>query len=180
MVLAVHLNLDQAASDRVREIWWALATAGINDCMLAAEDVPHLSLAIYADADLDALTAAIDAFAARAAPLPVTFSSLGLFPGAAGVLFLAPKPSGTLLRLHELFHHFAAAMRTACSPHYLPENWVPHCTLGMPMPPVDIARALRGLDALGTAWQPLPAILTTVQLVRGPPVRSIHSRALGR
>ncbi|RED32135.1 2'-5' RNA ligase superfamily protein [Paenibacillus sp. VMFN-D1] len=60
--------------------------------------------------------------------ISITLSSLGTFlnPGA---LFLAPVPSKEFLEIHGNHHNYFEIYRASAETQYLPNNWIPHCTL---------------------------------------------------
>jgi 2'-5' RNA ligase len=54
---------------------------------------------------------------------------LGTFPGGEGALFLGVPVTAELLAFHANVHTALANQLVEHWPHYLPGNWVPHCTL---------------------------------------------------
>ena len=146
---AVWLTLDSEAERTVRSIWAELDDAGVSSRMLEISNPPHVTLGIFFEADVDGLTAAARSFAADQSPLELRFESAGSFGGDAGVVFLAPVVTPSLLDLHRAFHDGAAGVDAEPSPHYLPNNWVPHCTTGFNVPPDQMGRALTMTRACG-------------------------------
>ncbi|HET6224008.1 MAG TPA: 2'-5' RNA ligase family protein [Dongiaceae bacterium] len=177
MSYAVDLNLDAQSSAAVRRIWERLAAQGISDFMARVDVSPHLCLASYEHADEVRLAEVFARFCEDAAPLPVEFHSVGVFPRPEPILFLAPRVSIALIDRHAAFHALAEQAGLECHPYYRPANWVPHCTLAMRMAPVALPRALAEIAELGEAWQPLSATLNAAELVSYYPVRRIELRA---
>ena len=143
MPFAIELFLDEASAAPVRDLWRALAEAGISDWQFASDAHPHITLAAYPTLDLPAVAPALAAFAAATPPLPVTLASIGCFPTAQGVVFLAPVVTRPLLELHEGFHAQLAPLAPPAWAYYRPGHWVPHCTLTLDMPPERIPAAIR-------------------------------------
>lgn len=140
---------------------------------------PHLSLAVYDQREAvepERLVAALDRLAPRHAPMPVTFASIGVFPTEEQVLFLAPVVAPALLTLHRAYHSLTAELRPLCRPHYLPGNWVPHCTLAMFLPPPAL---LRGLEQLAAQWSPLEGEVRHIALVEDPAI-TVQERPFSR
>ena len=166
MGYVLALNLDERADAAVRKIWRALAERGINDLFDRIGLPPHISLAVYDDVDEEPLIAAVDAFCANTRGVRVTFAAIGVFPGA-GALFLQPKVTPELIHLHAEYHRLTEGLGI-CHAHYAPKNWVPHCTLGMPLSGTEISRALAEIDELSTGWRPITAQVTTAALMAFP------------
>lgn len=138
--------------------------------------VPHLSLAIYDDFDLEAGIARLGAFAAAVAPLPLRLAGLGVFAGVSHVLFAAPVVTEALLALHRRFHDEFAPPGAACHAHYRPGAWVPHVTLALNL---TGAQLQAGVAAIAPRWTPFETELTAVRLIRYHPVETLFRRALG-
>jgi len=177
MPYALELRFDDALNERIARIWQVLAA--MNLCPLpSGEAAPHVSLAVYDDGPgLEAarLAAALDRLAGDHAPLPVVFSSIGLFPGEERVLFLAPVVSRPLLDVHAAWHALAADLAASCRSYYLPGNWVPHCTLGTGVPTSGLAMAI---EHLREHWTPLCGTLQALALIRTEPAQVVHQRPL--
>jgi 2'-5' RNA ligase len=175
------MRFDQDLADRVRALWRALAAIGAGGFEPDGGPVPHVSLALYDDeqeVDEAAAGRLVARFAARCAATGIAFASLGVFPTAENVLFLAPVVTPTLLDLHATYHGMAAEdLGATCRAHYLPERWVPHCTLAMQGP---MARVLEGLDQVAAHWMPLAGTLRSVALIRVPPLVTLAEYPLAR
>jgi 2'-5' RNA ligase len=175
MPYSVELRFDDALTEAVALRSQAAAElAGVPHGV--AE--PHVSLAVYDERDAvdpDKLVAALDRLAPRHAPTPVTFASAGVFPTEERVLFLAPVVTPQLLALHHAYHSLAAELRPWCRPHYLPGNWVPHCTLAMFLP---LPALLTALEQLAGRWTPLGGEVRHIALVEDLAI-TIQERPLG-
>lgn len=165
---AVEVYLDPESAAIVSRTWGRLADAGISRSMLREGYRPHWSLAVSKDLDVDGLARDMDMFVAKWEPLPVTLSSIGVFPTDEGVLYYGVVVTHDLVQRHaeffELFPKHAENLRE----YYLPGNWVPHCTLAYWLP----------IDELGNAMKiaretPLPIRCRTVEIaiVDFPPDR---------
>ena len=104
---------------------------------------PHVSLSVYGDGlDTNGFPERLLEFARSIDPFDFTLSSLGTFPGQEGVVFLAPVVTRRLLEVHARLPRgvFEAHNNTGMG-HYLPGNWVPHCTVAIDL---SAARGDRG------------------------------------
>lgn len=177
MGLAVELYFDGLTEARLRRLEATLAAHLPPGATGHSAVRPHLSLTLLPDESEVVLLPLVEAFARATPRQPIALSAIGLFPTGEGVLYLAPTPTRALLDLHARFHARLARARLAGNPYYLPEHWVPHCTLATGLDPAQLASAIqRGLAAF-----PLPAAtLVEVGLIRYHPVEPLRSFPLGR
>lgn len=128
---AVVLYLDAETEDRLLGLWAAL---DVHDVASPARTYgagyrPHLTLSVVDTADPDRLRPDLEAALTDVSGLPLTLSALGLFLPPPCPAYLAVTPTRRLLELHEQVYD--ALEGTPCWGHYLPDAWVPHCTLAM-------------------------------------------------
>ena len=155
MVAALELYLDTDATRRIRVLWDALESEGVQSMrsLLEQRHRPHVSLAVAPRFDPERVAAALRGTVV-AAPLRLSFQHAGQFVGR--VLWLGPTPTAELLAHHSLVHGRLAEAGIGLVEHYQPGRWVPHCTLSMRVPLVRMTDAIRlCLDML-----PLEATVT--------------------
>jgi hypothetical protein len=143
MAIVFTLFFDGATEQAVMQLWQRIADAGIEVAGINGHR-PHIGLAAYHSDDLEHHRESLQRFAAVHPPLPLRFHHLGIFP-EAGVVFLAPRVTHTLLALHSAFlKHFEGPRQAALTyPDHMAENtWTPHCTLVVRIPPADIPRTV--------------------------------------
>jgi 2'-5' RNA ligase len=126
---AIEMYFDDLADASVRKLWRALADAGLPSLATFTHrrHRPHVSLTVagsLAGADLTHLRSVLRAHQPTLQPYV-----LGTFPGSGGALFLGVPVTTELLAFHADVHAALAAQPVDHWPHYLPGNWVPHCTL---------------------------------------------------
>ena len=172
MAYAVTLRLDDAASSGIENLWRQLADAGVSSSMTTLGYRPHLTLAVSEAADVATVVAALDRFADSTEAQPLRFVGLGAFLAPARVLWAAPAVNRALLDLHESLHRALAWPR---HPHYMPGQWVPHCTLAEDLSPDAFARGAR---LMADHWEPVPAMLDRIDLVRFRPVEILWQQPL--
>ncbi|MGK5739484.1 2'-5' RNA ligase family protein [Micromonospora sp. URMC 103] len=142
MVAALELYLDTDATRRIRVLWDALESEGVQSMrsLLAQRHRPHVSLAVAPRFDPERVTTALRDMVV-AAPLRLSFQHAGQFVGR--VLWIGPTPTAELLAHHREVHARLAAAGVPLVEHYQPGRWVPHCTLSMRVPNALMAAAVR-------------------------------------
>jgi hypothetical protein len=88
MPFALEVALDPDSAAVVRAAWRELATAGF-PFMADSGAAPHVSLAIWDQIDVAAMSAAVADWSRGTAELAIVFDRVAVFP-ATGVVFLAP------------------------------------------------------------------------------------------
>ena len=155
MAYAIELYFDATTEACFRTVWEALAGHGI--AKPAADPVarPHLTLAVYGGLHLDRCGPRLAAFAAATAPVSLSFAAIGLFPFAAsvGVVFAGPTVTGDLLALQRRAHDRLAGAVEEPWDYYLPDRWVPHCTLTEHCPPDRIGEVVTVCQRLALPFQ---------------------------
>ncbi|TDI61940.1 MAG: 2'-5' RNA ligase family protein [Alphaproteobacteria bacterium] len=141
--------------------------------MLQNNMYPHITLAIYQEECPDQLPELLLQISNMISSFKLVFSSVGVFPGDHGALFLAPVRTKPLMQLRETFHQLTADFEEQCAFWYLPNNWVPHCTLAQFISTADSARVLSSVPALSTEWSPIPATCTAIELVEFYPAKQL-------
>ncbi|GAA3746605.1 2'-5' RNA ligase family protein [Plantactinospora mayteni] len=142
MVAALEMYLDTDATRRIRVLWDALESEGVQSLrsLLGHRHRPHVSLAVAPRLDPDAVAEALTGTAV-AAPLRLSFQYAGQFVGR--VLWLGPTPTSELLAHQAMVHERLTWADVPVSEHYHPGRWVPHCTLSMRVPNTLMAAAVR-------------------------------------
>ena len=142
--LCVLAAFDEATSARIRAIQEVLFAAGHSGRQ--SKRLPkHITLDIRSMDEADKTAHLLEQAASSLAPFPVYFNHLGLFPGGR-VLFVAPDPSHSLLRLRGFF-----------AP---PESWSPHATLLIE----EQERILSALPLALSAFAPFEGRITRLGL----------------
>ena len=143
MPFAVELRFDALAEERIRNAWNIIHKAGIGSSLPDAGYRPHISLGVCNRLEPNAFEAELASFAAGVAPFGLSLSSVGVFPGQEGVVFLGVTVTERLLHLHAAFHKIFKKRARELSEHYAVGNWVPHCTLAFGLSERQIAEAVK-------------------------------------
>ena len=128
MALAVCLLLDDRSDRAIRQLWRRLEDDGVTTLLTHTHGhhVPHLSLAVLREYDVQAALAAVTALPA-APPTTLHFDALGMFRRSR--CWLVPAVPTDLLLRQERVVAAVEATGADLHRHYRPGEWVPHCTL---------------------------------------------------
>lgn len=134
---------DAGSESAVRAMWGSLEARGLRSpANTRTRNRPHVTLTVtdgmhraHAEAAAEPLLSAND--------LSLRLGSISVFPGRAGVVYLAVVPTLRLLRLHHAVHARLANAGVESWRHYLPDTWVPHCTLAEGLSQEQVATAVQ-------------------------------------
>ena len=177
MGYAIELFYDDASERAVRHIWDGLGTVLGRPSLSELGARPHVSLAVYGDGlDTKGFPERLLEFARSIDPFDFTLSSLGIFPGQEGVVFLAPVVTHRLLAVHARFHEEFSKYDNAGMGYYLPGNWVPHCTVAIDLSAAEVTEAVA---CCREVFQPISGRFREIGLVEFRPVKELFTCALG-
>ena len=171
MPFAVELRFNTQSEERIFDVWNVIHEAGISSSVLEASYRPHVSLGVCNRLDASAFEAELSTFAASVAPFSLSLSSVGIFPGAEGVVFLGATVTEQLLNIHAAFHKFFEKHAQEQWAYYAVGNWVPHCTIASGLSEHQIAQAVAVCRQISL---PISAEITGVGLVEVSPT-SYHT-----
>ncbi len=144
MGYAVELYFDPGSESAVRRIWSGIADEFGLSTMSTSSVRPHVSLAVYSDdLDLRSFPQELLAFAKSLDPFEFQMGSVGTFPTAEGVVYLAPVVTSELLVSHERFHTTFSKYGGAYTAYYLPGSWVRHCTVATDLTDTEIGEVVK-------------------------------------
>jgi 2'-5' RNA ligase len=170
MGYAVLLYFDRQTEECILDLRRALSEA----CSLSSSDSmgvrPHISLAGFSEVEPDALLSLVEEYARGLEPFAVQFSAIGIFPTPENVLFLSPVPTSQLLTHHQEFRRQLARSGLSPSLYYAPDNWVPHCTVGMNIPNEQFYQAL---EFCQTAFEPLAGVFQEIGVIEYWPLKPL-------
>lgn len=148
---SVELVLDPAGDAAVRRLWSVLEDVGVPSLATATHGrhVPHISLTVCNDLDVDGAAAALaDALEARPAT-DLILSFPGVFPGPPPVVFAGIVSTDDLLGIQHTARKAISPYASSVWDYYLPNRWVPHCTLAMPVDPAMVGAAVEAILGAG-------------------------------
>lgn len=159
MADALELFFDADTESAVRAMWAGLEARGVRSMASAshARHRPHVSLLIAERLPAGVARRALIPLA-NTTDLVLRLGSVAVFPGRAGVVYLGVTPTLRLLRLHREVHAHLAGAGVEAWRHYLPDAWVPHCTLAQGLPDEQVTTAVRAVKRL----RPIDAAVVSV------------------
>ncbi len=175
MGFSLNLRISDTSAPAVTALWDEVSAFEDVASMRALNYPPHFTFAIYDTDDVTEARArsAIERAALGEAELRITFNRIRTFAGPPLVLWAAPEPQDSLIRMHQAIH--AAIDPALCRPYYRPALWIPHCTLGMSV------REERRDDALAFAEsfrQGIEAVFDVIDCMAFPPLRLAAEKRL--
>jgi 2'-5' RNA ligase len=169
MPFAVEMFFDESADKHVREVWNDLAQAKVNSFMIDGSYRPHVTLGVFEGYTSPRFENEFRAFSKRAA-LPIKLDCLGIFPRPEGVVYFGAVVTEQLLSLHGEFTKRFAGLVTGIRLYYLPENWIPHCSLAYGL---SIAAIPTAVEVCSRFTLPLIAQVSEIALVENPKHREV-------
>lgn len=144
MPFAIELFFDGATEAAIRGIWKELAEREIAPYLHESGNRPHVTLAIYEQLGFAECERKLTMFAEQVSPFALALVHLGLFRPAQPqpVVFCAPAVTRRLLAIHAQVHDLLQGTGIAPVAGYLPDQWVPHCTLAVRFPGSLLCSAL--------------------------------------
>ena len=135
---------------------------------------PHLSLAGYRELDLETYIYMMDHYLPSLSCLSLNFQSIGAFMEYPAC-FLTPVMTKELMQFHTDYYKHFKRFRFAANEHYLPDSWVPHCTMISHMPK---ERMIEALSACLHLFKPFSGKIVEVALVQdgGPEIHTVSLR----
>jgi 2'-5' RNA ligase len=176
LVYAAVMFLGSDGDRAVRNIWDMLADEGITSFMPDSGIRPHVTLAVYDKPDVPEFDSRLEEFASEIEPFDISMPGVGVFPGDLDAVFLAIVLTRRLLEIHARYHRVFEDLIPFETAHYLPENWVPHCTLAMDLPKESVPDAMRTCRRMPL---PIRSRLVSVGIVECYPVVHLPEHALG-
>lgn len=138
----IELFLDAHAEATVRDLWADLARALDTPRLDYYGMRPHVTALASPTLNPVAARATLATVAAHTAPFEISFVAAATFLTSEGVVFLAPTPSHGLISLQRAIYDAVTTAGTTLHRHYQPNNWTPHCTIGLGLSDDQCARAI--------------------------------------
>ena len=137
---AIVLYFDANTNDTIRKIIARTATLSGNNYMLDINIPPHVTLGCFFSDEHGHLTERVESFVKNITPFEVTFNAIGSFEPY--VLFASPMKDKKLTQLNALLHELLLSnYEPAENSNYLPDRWMPHCSLAVRLDEEQFAKA---------------------------------------
>ncbi|WP_088071694.1 2'-5' RNA ligase family protein [Gottfriedia luciferensis] len=120
---------DEETEQIIKDIWKELSEKSIS--FYAYEVInrkPHITLASYNHLNKIDFTKQFDEYFENKSELDITINSIGSFLNT-GTLYFSPNVTKDLIEFHEDYHFHFKQYNDNPDSMYLPNKWIPHCTL---------------------------------------------------
>ena len=164
---AVQLYFDKDVEKQFFAYRESIYKLGLMPVLGKMNDRPHVSLAVFGEADAEKLFDLTSKFAKKIAQLPVRLESIGLFPTDSNVIYLTPIPTIALLTIHKQYHVHLSEAKLTSFPYYLPDRWVPHCTLESDLEKEQLDLAARLCQM---TFSPIKGMITSLGIISDYPI----------
>ena len=133
---------DEKTEQVIKDIWKELKVKSISAYAYEVEDRrPHITLASYHEIDKTEFIKQMDEFYYDKPTIEITFNSIGSFLNS-GALFFSPTVTCQLIEFHSNHHKYFNQFNRNPNSLYLPDSWIPHCTLANRLSPKKLSEAL--------------------------------------
>lgn len=176
MSFAISIKSENQSGNVIRDLWAKAALLEQTPSMESLHYPPHITFAIYEDADVSELAQSVDAAFSGLDCFEIRFESIGYFdtPNSV-VLWAAPKATDRLMVAHSAVH--SAIDPSLCRPTYRPGTWVPHCSLATS---IDRSRREEAIQFANQTIEAFDVVFDLADCVRFLPIEILHERELSR
>lgn len=130
MQYAIELYFDGETEDKLLALSRQVADAGLSSRFLAYKTRPHLTLACFSDVDETDCIGRLQQFAKTHTSLPAYIGSVGMFNDTR-TIFASPIMNASMYQFQRELHACMAGFDARDWAWYLPDRWIPHCTLAL-------------------------------------------------
>jgi len=137
---AIVLYFDNTTNIIIGNMIERTAALSGNNYMLDINIPPHVTLGCFFSNEQANLYERVESFAKGVTPFEVTFHTIGAFEPY--VLFASPVKDERLTQLNALLHEsLLNSYEPAENANYLPDRWMPHCSLAVRLDAEQFAKA---------------------------------------
>ncbi|MGF2616536.1 2'-5' RNA ligase family protein [Rossellomorea vietnamensis] len=134
---------DEETEKKIKQIWKELSEESLS---FYGEEIkngrPHVTLASYEDIDKKKFIRKMNDLYSNKKEIEICFNTLGSFLNY-GTLFFSPTVTKELMDLHASHYEFFKANNDKANSLYMPDKWIPHCTLANKLPEEELAAAFQ-------------------------------------
>ncbi len=170
---AIGLKSVNETAQLVSALWKQVGLLEELPSMQALNYPPDFTFAIYESVDAEVLQSVACEVFSDCQKLNVRFEALRYFDAQPLTLWLEPADSEELRTLHEAVHRSIDPV--LCRPHYRPDAWIAHCTLGTDVRP-DCREA--ALAMVGPMSEPIEVVFDVGDCILFPPVEVLEEYEL--
>lgn len=179
MLYSVGLNFDNATEDLIASVWKLLAETRLADYLHVSGNLPHITLGIFENIDVEATKKELESYANSIAPFQLSFQHIGIFPTPKVAVFWSPVVTEDLLQVHlNLYERLSKLGGQPDFDFYKPGHWVPHCALAMEID--DPSKVFKIVDACLSLPNPHNASVERIALISIRPIKPIITYQLSQ
>lgn len=130
MKYAVEMYFDKITEAKIMGLAQKVADSRLSTKFLEWKTKPHVTLAIFNDVNEQRCIALLREFAKDKIAIPAFLDSVGMFTDTK-TIFLNPTMTKRMYQLQADLHEKLAEFDTSGWDWYLPDGWVPHCTVAL-------------------------------------------------
>ena len=130
MQYAIELYFNEEIEKKLYRYAEKIAEEKLSTKYLEWKTRPHITLACFNDVDEKKCIERLKLFAEKQKALPAYIGSVGMFPDTK-TIFASPIMTGSMYRFQREIHECLCDFDTRGCEWYLPDYWVPHCTLAL-------------------------------------------------
>lgn len=179
MQYAIELYYDEKTERKLMNLAQKIADEKISTRFLEWKTRPHLTLACFNDVDETDCAEKVKNFAMSHKVMPAYIDSLGMFTDTK-TIFVSPVMNQGMYQFQRELHESLSDFDASGWEWYVPDRWVPHCTIALTCDDEENA-FFRASDLLLRNFEKICGEFTSIGLVKITfPVEEIFSIELRR
>jgi len=174
MSYSTELYFDQDSENKIKEYLNIIKREGIENLFYNLGALPHISLAVYND-NINHLELIKNLEKFQLNKVNINFKNIGYFCSNENAIFLCPKINYELLDLHKRYHEeFKESIKNEWE-YYLPENWIPHCSIAFEVSNEDFIKTIR---ILKNDFEPIDVTIEKIGFIRSRPIEKLYLKRI--
>ena len=130
MTYAIEMYFDKETENKIMNLAQKVADAKLSTKFLEWKTRPHITMAVFNDVDENKCIDLLKDFVKDVKSIPAFLDSVAMFNDTKTV-FLNPTMTKNMYQLHSDLHEKLKEFDTQGWEWYLPDSWVPHCTVAL-------------------------------------------------
>ncbi|MGD6802802.1 2'-5' RNA ligase family protein [Rossellomorea aquimaris] len=134
---------DEKTENEIKQIWKELSEESLS---FYGEEIkngrPHVTIASYTNMDKEQCIRKMNELYSNKKQVDICFNTLGSFLNY-GTLFFSPTATKELMDLHNSHYEIFREFSEEANSLYMPNQWIPHCTLANKLPEEELAAAFQ-------------------------------------
>lgn len=170
MDYGVILYLDTKSNNYIKDLRYKVCNNGVNKHTIDSGIKPHITLASFDSKDIFNFIEKLKIFLKDEKSFEIKFNSIGIFPFKENVVYLSPVMNMELYGIHNRFYSFFKNDNLEYGDYYLPERWVPHCTVASRL---DINEVISSITTIKEEFKVFSSLVKCVGVIQVEPPKEI-------